>query len=820
MESLTLAVAFIVVCFSIFSAILVIYGLCRNKYLLFFAFAFACLGLGSAALILEIRTDQGIWIVFSQMLRMTGYLLMLSGARSFFMDPQLWPASFWSYLVLVLGNVLFFTFVVHSALYRSILFSLAVIALSVQHLRYIRHRFQPADRLFRYTYLLALWATVAMNLVRLVWTIRVRDDLHIDNTLLNDSLSSVTFLNLMIWAILWLVVIILMQSKELLDLIEKKKQQYELAIAGSNDGIWDLDLINNIAYYSPRWKEQLGYEGSELSNEFSTYRNLVHPDDAELADFQFGQVLRGEVPMLDVTIRKRHKDGNYRWFQVRGKVLLDQNGTAIRIAGSCTDVTDLKIWQDQIKASEEKYRLIAENTSDVIWVFNVTLRRVTYFSPSIQQLLGYTPEEALLLQVEDMNLQESSMAFQEEVSKAMELLRQNPERPVEMRNEVQQRCKNGTIVWVEYCTRYHYNEHQEIEAVGVSRNIDQRKRTEDVILYLSYRDYLTGLYNRRFFEEELKRLDTPRNLPISIVMGDLNRLKLVNDAFGHEKGDELIKKAADAMRTSCRPEDIISRWGGDEFVILLPKTSQEDAKSIICRIEEACSLLSVNQIPVSISFGVETKVDPGESVSAVINKAETAMYSVKSKKSERNRSEIVSTISEELYKKYPAEENHAARVSRYCRNMAKAMGLPDQEVKKAELAGLMHDIGKVAVKVEILTKSSPLNQEELAEIKKHSAIGAKIVGTASEMVEIGQAILAHHERIDGTGYPNGIKSDQIPIYSRMIAIAEAYDSMIHGQHHRSMSKEEAMAELRKNQGNQFDEGLVDLFIEQIIRKEE
>ncbi len=343
---------------------------------------------------------------------------------------------------------------------------------------------------------------------------------------------------------------------------------------------------------------------------------------------------------------------------------------------------------------------------------------------------------------------------------------------------------------------------------------------EERIAYLSFHDVLTGLYNRRYMEEEIRRLDTPRNLPISVIEGDVNRLKLVNDAFGHERGDELLRIAADTLRASCRPEDLVARWGGDEFMVFLPRTSREDAEKIVARIRANAAVREVQSIPVSISLGVGTKTSSDQTILSVVIAADDAMYQVKSKESERSRRQMVDTIVGMFYSKYPYEESHAKRVGQLCERTAEALGYGPERVKKVALAGLMHDIGKVGVGIEIIGKPGDLNEEEWVKVRRHSEMGYRIVGSAEEMIEVGNAILAHHERVDGTGYPSGTRREEIPEAARIIAVVDGFATMTGpSPYRRPMKKEAAVAEIRRNEGTQFDREIAEVFIEKVLCKE-
>jgi diguanylate cyclase (GGDEF)-like protein/putative nucleotidyltransferase with HDIG domain len=352
----------------------------------------------------------------------------------------------------------------------------------------------------------------------------------------------------------------------------------------------------------------------------------------------------------------------------------------------------------------------------------------------------------------------------------------------------------------------------------VNNAIELTKRNEE-IRYLSYYDVLTGLYNRRFYEEEIKRLDTERNLPISIVMGDVNGLKLVNDAFGHAKGDELLQKAAKAIRTACRKDDIVARWGGDEFVILLPKTKTEEVVDVIKRIKELYSKEYVNSLSVSISFGWDTKNNLDEDILKVLKSAEDRMYKHKIIENEGNRGNTLNTIIKTLHEKNPREEQHSKRVSDICQNIGRALGLSEIAVSKLKAVGLLHDIGKIAIEEGILNKPGELTNQERDEIKRHPSIGYRILSSSHEMLDFAEGILLHHERWDGTGYPKGLKGEAIPRVARIIALADSFDAMTSERPYRkAVSEDIAIEEIRINAGTQFDPEIARIFIEKVLGK--
>ena len=356
------------------------------------------------------------------------------------------------------------------------------------------------------------------------------------------------------------------------------------------------------------------------------------------------------------------------------------------------------------------------------------------------------------------------------------------------------------------------------KVLGIVRNITDDKRNLERIEYLSYRDQLTGLYNRRFFEEELKRLDNKRNLPLSIIMADVNGLKLVNDSFGHRIGDELLIKVADILRNTCRASEIISRIGGDEFVILLPNMTAKDTDSLIKRIIENSKLEKINSIDISVSFGYAIKEEEDEDVIDILNHSENEMYKRKLFESPSMRGKTIDAIIKTLNEKNLREELHSRRVSEYCGKMAEALGFSEGKINEMKSVGMLHDIGKIAIRESLLNKPGMLTDDEYMEIQRHPEIGYRILSTVNDMAEMANYVLAHHERLDGKGYPRRLSKDKIPIEARIIAIADAYDAMTaYRSYKEKMTKEEAIDELLKNSGTQFDPDITKIFIDKVLK---
>jgi diguanylate cyclase (GGDEF)-like protein len=272
---------------------------------------------------------------------------------------------------------------------------------------------------------------------------------------------------------------------------------------------------------------------------------------------------------------------------------------------------------------------------------------------------------------------------------------------------------------------------------------------------------------------EAKRLDTEKNLPISVIIADLNGLKMINDAFGHQLGDQLLQKVAGSIKSVCRPRDVLARWGGDEFVVLLPNTTYEETEKIVERIEELCCSESIDMIHVSISLGWDTKASADIEISEILKTAEDDLYKNKIIRSQGLRGDLINTIIKTLYEKNPREEKHSERVGEVAQKIGAAIGFSEIEIGKLKLIGHLHDIGKIAIEDGILNKAGKLSEREQEEVQRHPEVGYRILTATSEMQDMANCVLAHHERWDGQGYPRGISGEQIPIEARIIALVTA-----------------------------------------------
>lgn len=350
--------------------------------------------------------------------------------------------------------------------------------------------------------------------------------------------------------------------------------------------------------------------------------------------------------------------------------------------------------------------------------------------------------------------------------------------------------------------------------LSMQMDITDIKEKEDRLKYLSFHDSLTDLYNRSFFEEELKRLNTERQLPLTLIMIDVNGLKLINDTYGHEFGDQILIKAADILTSVLRKEDIVVRLGGDEFAMILPQTAQSQAEKIVQRIKSKCMETENDKISVSLGVGYAVKKKLEQEIKEILNIADDRMYKDKLTNGRSEKNKLVRNLLETLGAKSNETREHAVRMTDSAFKLGEKIGLSNEQLNDLLLLATLHDIGKVTIAEEILKKPGKLNEVEWQIMREHSEKGYSIASATNEFAAVAKFILHHHERWDGSGYPEGLEGEKIPLLSRVIAIVDSFDVMTHDRpYSKAKSQAEALKELETCAGSQFDPDLVAEFIE-------
>lgn len=458
------------------------------------------------------------------------------------------------------------------------------------------------------------------------------------------------------------------------------------------------------------------------------------------------------------------------------------------------------------KASEEKYRSLFENSIDGISIRSKDGKFID-LNNSLVKMLGYDSKEELLnIDIsKDIYVDKSDFLKINSLGKSQNLVRLKK--------------KSGKVIWVEITPRIVNDSKMGLYYENIIRNVTSGVEKEEEINFLNFYDKLTGLYNRVYFEEEMKSIDNKIYFPLAIIMVDINGLRLINDTFGYDAGNKVIQDVANSLKYSCRQEEIIARWGGDEFIIALRKMSENDAAKVSERIIENCSKIFYKNTAINVSLGNSIKNNESEDLQEVITEAENRMLRHKLFELNSASSSAILSLERALWEKSNETEEHVKRLKNLAVEIGRKINLPANMLDDLKLLASLHDIGKLAISDAILSKKAKLSKKEWEIIKKHPETGYQIAKSSPQLAHIAEYILYHHEWWDGNGYPSGIKGEEIPLMSRLLSLVDAYDVMTEGRLYKPpFTVAQSIEEIKKFSGRQFDPELADIFIKIIEDK--
>lgn len=501
--------------------------------------------------------------------------------------------------------------------------------------------------------------------------------------------------------------------------------------------------------------------------------------------------------------------GTKIWMTMLSPII--QDGKVVRIVGAARDITDMKKAEEQLYEEKERLDITLESIGDGVITTSID-GEITLMNKAAQNITEYKPECVLGKSIEHIfNIQSenTNLILGEALQKIIDSGRTTP-----IFNDTLLITKNGNERRITGSGAPIRDMNGNILGIVITfRDETEELKNKEQLIYLNFHDQLTGLYNRTYFDEELKRLDTESRYPISIIVGDVNGLKLSNDVFGHTEGDRLLIAIAKIMKESCRYEDIIARWGGDEFSIILPSTTYEEAVEVCKRIKERCEASEPIPIKPSIALGTATKVDQNQSINKILSDAENIMYRNKLKEGKKVQSDIIFSLQNRLQDKSIETIEHCERMRKMVQKLRQFIDMSDKDYDALSIFAILHDIGNIVVPKSILQKPGELDNEEWLEIKRHPETGFRVAQSTPEFAHIADLILSHHERWDGNGYPQGLKGEQVPRLSRILALMDAYDVMTHDRPYRkAMTHTAAIDEIRRCSDTQFDPQLSELFI--------
>jgi len=598
-------------------------------------------------------------------------------------------------------------------------------------------------------------------------------------------------------------------SRNIERLLRENQDRFKKLVANMSDEVWVFNREGNVIEVNESASKHMQFPIFELLKlRFVDICPEVRQDEfVELFDTI---IERGSLAFEGKFIRK---DGSWYDIDLFANYIEMDNDKLIL----CTvrDITVLKNTEVKLFKNEKKYRIVLDQAFEMILLCELE-GSILEVNEITCKSLGYKEKELigqnirLFISDRTINYLNDVIASDATINNfelTERVLRKDGSRFV---GDI--KCK---IIGIDSETYLLFTIHDVAEEI----------KQEEKIRFLNFHDKVSGLYNKAFFEEELKKLDLGINLPISIIMGDINGLKMINSTYGHSEGDRLISTISYILLSCCRAEDIVARWGGDEFVILLPNADEKVCESIVKIIESVCreykDRVSDLDDPIdpSISFGYATKQDELQDINEVMKKAEDFMYKRKMLDKKSMHSSIVHSMRNTLFEKNFDNAEYSDRLSKICRMIGQKMGLPDDELNELELLSVLHDVGKIVIDAYVLNKDDALSEEDWKEIRKHPEVGYRILKSAPELASVAECVLSHHERWDGTGYPNGLVGEAIPLKSRIMAVADAYSAMTQQKSYRkAMQVEQAKTELVKNMNTQFDEKIVKIFLE-ILEKE-
>lgn len=498
-------------------------------------------------------------------------------------------------------------------------------------------------------------------------------------------------------------------------------------------------------------------------------------------------------------------------FAIRG-----EDEDIVAVAGIVMDMTENKEYQKALKDQRGILRTIIDALPEVIFYKDQESKYIGYNKSfedfyrqrGVQEIIGKTDLEIY----SDPKVAAQFIALDEEVITSKEtryfeqhIIQEDGKIKIEENMKIPVIGNDGDVWGV----------------VGLSRDITEKKMIEQKLRHMSEIDAMTGLYNRHGFEEKIKQYNKEEFMPLGIIMGDVDGLKLVNDTLGHLEGDELLKNIANILKKSCDHKGHVFRWGGDEFIILLPNCSEVICERMMESIVEACKENESIFIQLSISLGQSLKYTVEEEAYEAIRKAEEKVYRQKLLDKKSVKGSLLEALRQGLEEKNMETHEHATRVMNSAVAIGVKLGFQKADIDELVLTAQLHDIGKISIPEDILMKETPLTKDEFEVIKTHAEKGYRIINACSELNNVAKYVLTHHERWDGTGYPLGLKGEEIPLIARIISIVDAYDVMTHDRaYKKAKSKEEAIEELKRESGSQFDPSITKAFIACVIDDKE
>ncbi|HEY4696108.1 MAG TPA: PAS domain S-box protein [Candidatus Hydromicrobium sp.] len=588
------------------------------------------------------------------------------------------------------------------------------------------------------------------------------------------------------------------QSSQLKESLAENEGKYNSLFETGSIGIITINGRGIITACNDAVLDFSGYSREELIGKYFTRRvNLSTKEIPRYLEI-FKSILNGkEVSSFEIT--QHRKNGDVLFGEVYFGPLKNKDNKITGFKIIIKDITEKKKLENKSQESREKFNTLFKSSLEGIVIHNNG--KILEVNDTFTVMFGCSPSYAVGRSLLDFIAPEYKEIIVDNIKSGHE----TPYEIIGLKN-------NRSRIFIEVTGRPITHQGKRVR-IEILNNINERKKAERRIRYLSFHDRLTELYNRTYFEKVLVNISKDRELPLNFIICDLNGLRLVNDAFGYNEGDKLLKRVAKILKYCSREEDIIARWGEDEFFVLMPRSTEKDVEEVSNKIKKICAKTQDQKIPLNISMGISTRENQSQDLKDVIKEAENNMYKNKLLKRKSIYNSIISSLERILWEKNRETKEHAERLKRLILQLGIAINLPQNKLDELVLLSTLHDIGKVAIPDKILMKKGKLTAKEWKIIKRHPEIGYKIAESTPQIASIAEDILSHHEWWNGDGYPQGLKGKDIPINACIASIVDAYDVMTFGRHYKeAISEEEAKEELKRCSGTQFNPILVEKFV--------
>jgi diguanylate cyclase (GGDEF)-like protein/PAS domain S-box-containing protein len=671
------------------------------------------------------------------------------------------------------------------------------------------------------------------------------------------------------------------QGKEAL---EESEKRYRLLAENASDIIWTMDMNLCFTYQSPSVTRIRGFTPEEAMaqtiEETLTPASLEVARKALAEELAPGKMETGDLSRSrTLQLEQTCKDGSTVWLEVTTSFLRDEDGRPIGLLGVSRDITERKRAEEELRESEMRFRQVAEASHEWIWEVDAE-GRYTYASPAVQEILGYEPQEVIGKPYYDFypaEEKEQLLAEDREILARKATFVRVIDRRVHKDGHTVLVESTGVPVLSAKGDVLGYRGVDE-DVTERKRAEEERERLHAELEARAVTDSLTGLYNHAYFYQRLgDEIDRSKRYGhrFALVMMDVDAFKHYNDSRGHQAGDTALRLVGECIRSAMRRSDLAFRYGGDEFVAILLNADVPKAQDIVRRINRriATRLKEAGDSAgawLGVSAGIACYPADATTVDELVRMADTAMYDAKRLAWARGvmgrgqaiasaacpvetvhqtqagmLSSAASSLAAALQDlaapakvaesdlrtiaalgaaaeiKDPYILGHHERTSRLAATLAKQMGLSPERVRNITTAGLLHDLGKVGVGETILNKPGKLTKSEFAKMKEHPALGASmIVSGARALQPLEPIVRHHHEHFDGSGYPDGLARENIPLEARILSVADAFDAMTHERAYRkALSTDEALGEIERGAGNRFDRAVVEAFLG-VFRKQD